>query len=126
MSLALHQRYEILFLAKHIYGPKFSQTKIVKIIKCHRNIIQRWLDRWEETNHVSDRSRLGLSRSTTADADQLMVDWTTEKMDATSETVKLELKKKKRFISNRTIPRRLHEAGLQYRSLSKAILFLLA
>ena len=30
MSLALHRRYEIIFLAKHIYGPKFSQNKICK------------------------------------------------------------------------------------------------
>ena len=52
-----------------------------------------------------------------------MVDLTTEKMDATSETVKQELEKKKIFISNRTIRRRLHEAGLQYmRPLSKPLL----
>ena len=52
-----------------------------------------------------------------------MVDLTTEKMDATSETVKQELEKKKVFISNRTIRRRLHETGLRYmRSLSKPLL----
>ena len=52
-----------------------------------------------------------------------MVDLTTEKMDATSETVEQELEKKKVFISNRTIRRRLHEAGLQYmRPLSKPLL----
>ena len=48
MSLAPHRRYEIVFLAKHIYGPKFSQTKIAKIMKCHRNTVNRWLDPWEE------------------------------------------------------------------------------
>ena len=52
-----------------------------------------------------------------------MVDLTTEKMDATSETVKQELEKKKVFVSNQTIRRRLHEAGLQYmRLLSKPLL----
>ena len=91
-------------------------------MKCHRNTVQRWLGRWEETKDHSDRSRLGPSRSTTADEDQLMVDLTTEKMDATSETVKQELEKKKVFISNRTIGRLL-EAGLQYmRPLSKPLL----
>ena len=123
MSLALHQRYEIVFLAKHIYGPKFSQTKIAKIMKCHHNAVKRWLDRWKETKDLSDRSRLGLPRSTTADEDQLIVDMTTGKMDATSETVKQELEKKKVFISNRTIRQRLHETGLQYmRPLSKPLL----
>ena len=55
-----------------------------------------------------------------------MVDFTTEKIDATSETVKQELEKKKKkkvFVSNRTIRRRLHEVGLQYmRPLSKSLL----
>ena len=123
MSLVLHQRYEIIFLGKHIYGPKFSQTKIAKIIKCHRNTVKLWLDRCEETKDLSDRSRPGPPRSTTAEEDQLMVDLTTEGMDATSETVQQELEKKKVVISNRTIRRRLHEAGLQYmRPLSKPLL----
>ena len=52
-----------------------------------------------------------------------MVDLTTEEMDATSETVKQELEKKKVFISNETIRRRLHEADLQcVRPLSKPLL----
>ena len=123
MSLVPHQHYEIVFLAKHICGPKFSQTKIAKIMKCHRNTVKRRLDRWEETKDLSDSSRLGPLRSTTADEDQLMVDLTTEKMDTASETVKQELEKRKVFISNRTIRRRLHEAGLQYmRPLSKPFL----
>ena len=120
MSLAFHQRYEIIFLAKSIYGLKFSQTKI---IKCHRNTVKRWLGRWEETKELSDRSRLRPPRLTTAEENQLMVDLTTEKMDATSETVQQELEKKKVVISNRTIRRRFHEAGLQYmRPLSKPLL----
>ena len=123
MSLVLHQYYEIVFLAKPICEPKFSQTKIAKIMKCHRNTVIRWLDRWEETKDLSDRSCLRPPRSTTADEDQLMVDFTIEKMDATSETVKQELEKKKVFVSNRTIRRRLHEVGLQYmRPLSKPLL----
>ena len=123
MSPALHQRYEIIFLGKHIYGPKFSQTKIAKIMKCHRNTVKLWLNRWEETKVLSDHSRPGPPRSTKAEEDQLMVDLTTEEMDATNETVKQELEKKKVVISNRTIRRRLHEAGLEYmRPLSKPLL----
>ena len=123
MSLALHQRYEIIFLAKNIYGPKFSQTKIAKIIKCHHNTVKLWLDQWEEIKDLSDRSCPGLPRSTIAEEHQLMIDLTTEEMDATSETVQQELEKKKVVISNRTIRRRLHEAGLQYmRPLSKPLL----
>ena len=56
-------------------------------MKCHRNTVKLWLDRWEETKDLSDRSRPGPPRSTTAEEDQLMVDLTTEEMDATSETV---------------------------------------
>ena len=52
--------------------------------------VKRWLDRWKETKDFSDSSRLGPPRSTTPVEDQLMVDLTTEEMDATSETVKQE------------------------------------
>ena len=52
-----------------------------------------------------------------------MIDLTNEEMDATSETVKQELRKKKVIVSNRTIGQRLHEAGFQYmRPLSKPLL----
>ena len=52
-----------------------------------------------------------------------MVDLTTDEMDATSETVKQELEKKKVVTSNRTIRRRLREADLQYMGpLSKPLL----
>ena len=113
MISSIHdQRYEIIFLATNIYRPKFSQTNIAKIIKCHRNTVKRWLDRWEETKDLSDRSRLGSLRSTPAKEDQLIVDFTTDEMDSTCETIKQELEKKKVIISNRTIRRQLHEAGL--------------
>ena len=114
MSLALHQRYEIIFLAKNIYGSKCSETKIAKIMKFHRNTVSLWLDRWEETKELSNRSRPGLSRPTTAEKNQLMIALTTEEMDATNETVKQELEKKKIVISNRTNRRRLYESGLLY------------
>ena len=42
-----------------------------------------------------------------------MIDSTTEKKDATSETIAQELGKKRVFISSRTIRRRPHKAGLQ-------------
>ena len=123
MSLALHQRYEIIFLAKNIYGPKFSQTKIAKIMRCHRNTVKRWLDRWEETKDPSDSSRPRAPRSITAKDNQLMIDLTTEEINTTSETVKQELEKKRVLTSNRTIRRRLHETGLQYmRPLLKPLL----
>ena len=74
-------------------------------MKCHRNTVIRRLDRWEETKDFSDSSRPGTPRSTTAKDNQLMIDLTTEEMDATSETVKQEPEKKRVLISNRTIRR---------------------
>ena len=62
-------------------------------------------------------------RSATAKDSQLMIDLTTEEMNATSETVKQEPEKKRVLISNRTIRQRLHETGLQYmRPLLKPLL----
>ena len=98
MSLALHQRCEIIFLAKIIYGPVCSEIKIAKIMKFHRNTVRLWLDRWKETKEFSDRSHPAPPRPTTAEENQLMIDLTTEEIDATNETVKQELEKKKKII----------------------------
>jgi transposase len=69
MSLPLHKRYEIVFLAKNKYGPQFGSSKIAKIVKCNRKTVTHWLNRWEETKHLSDRPRCGAPRITTVEQD---------------------------------------------------------
>ena len=62
-------------------------------MKCYRNTVKRWLDRWQEAKNFSNRSRLRPPSLTTAEENQLIVDLTTKEMNATCKIVKQELKK---------------------------------
>jgi transposase len=123
MSLPLHKRYEIVFLAKNKYGPQFGSSKIAKIMKCNRKTVTRWLNRWEETKDLSDHPCSGAPRITTVEQDQMMVDMALEEMNTTSKTIKDELENTGITVSQNTIQRRLKDAGLKYsKPLSKPLL----
>ncbi len=123
MSLPLHKRYEIVFLAKNKYGPQFGPTKIAKIVKCNRKTVGHWLNRWEETKDLFDRPRSGAPRITTVKQDQMIVNMALDEMNATSKTIKDELENSGVTVSQLTIRRRLNDAGLKYsKPLSKPLL----
>lgn len=123
MSLPLHKRYEIVFLAKNKYGPQFGSNKIAKIVKCNRKTVTHWLQRWEETKDLFDRHRSGAPRKTTIEQDQVIVDMALGEMNATSKTIQVELENDGINVSQLTIQRRLKDAGLKYlKPLSKPLL----
>jgi transposase len=123
MSLPLHKRYEIVFLANHKNGPQLGPYKIAKIVKCNPKTVTHWINRWKETKDLSDRSRSGAPRWTTTEQDQMMVDMALAEIDATSKTIRQELQNNKVNVSNRTVRRRLKNAGLKYsKPLSKPLL----
>ena len=123
MSLPLHKRYEIVFLANHIYGPRFGPQKIAKIIRCNRKTVAGWLGRWQETKDLSGRPRSGAPRATNAEQNQKIVDMALADMDPTSKTIQLEFQDSGVNVTDRTIRARLKDAGLKYsKSLSKPLL----
>ncbi|CAF4755927.1 unnamed protein product [Rotaria sp. Silwood2] len=73
MSLELYKRYEIVFLRKNKYGPKFGINRIAKLVNCNRSTVVRWLKRWEETKDLSDRERKGRPRKTTTTDDEIVI-----------------------------------------------------
>ena len=81
MSLELYQRYEIIFLAKHKYGPELGINHIAKIVNCNRSTVARWLKRWSETKDLSDRQRIGRSRATTAEQDKVITNVVQQEID---------------------------------------------
>ena len=123
MSLPLHKRYEIVFLAGHKYGPRFSPQKIPKFVGCNRKTVTRWLKQWKEKKDLSDRPRSGAPRATNAEQDQQMVDMALADIDTTSKTIQLELQNSRINVTNRTVGTRLKDAGLKYsKPLSKPLL----
>jgi transposase len=125
MSLELHRRYEIVFQAKHNDGPKFGINQIAKLIKCNRSTVIRWLKRWDETKDLSDREKTGRPRTTTRQQDEIMIDLVREDIDEglTSEKIHGQLMNENINVSDRTVRRRLSEAGFKYmKPLSKPLL----
>ncbi|CAF4351823.1 unnamed protein product [Rotaria sp. Silwood2] len=94
-------------------------------MKCHKKTVKHWLHRWEETKDLSDRARQAISRITTAEDDQLIVDLVQQDVDEgiTSKQIQQELQNQGVNASLRTVQHRLVEAGFKYsRILSKPLL----
>ncbi len=68
-------------------GPQLGLHKIAKIVKCNPKTVARWINRWKERKHLSDRSRSGTPRTTNTEQDQIMVDMALAEIDATSKTI---------------------------------------
>ncbi|CAF3562039.1 unnamed protein product [Rotaria sp. Silwood2] len=90
MSLELYQRYEIVFLAKNQCEPKFSINRIAKLVKCCRSTVIRWLKRQTETKDLHPDERF------------------------TSQQIQEQVKGDGINVNERTIHRRLNEAGFRY------------
>jgi hypothetical protein len=102
MFLPLHERFEVVFLANHKYGPRFGPQKIAKIVDCNRKTLTRCLERWQETKDLSDRARSGTPRATNAVQNQKIVDIVLTDIETTSKTIQLELQNSGVNVTDRT------------------------
>ena len=66
------QRYEygIVFLSQHSMGPQLSEKAVAKSVKCAKNTVPYWLNRWKESKDLSDMKRSGRPRATIEKVDQ--------------------------------------------------------
>jgi len=123
MALPLHERYEIIFLSQHPLGPKLSNTAVAKAVHCGVTTVKRWLKRWKQSKDLSDSSRSGRPRATTPKQDQQVVSLAERQTFVTSRDIMNQLENKGVKIDERTVRRRLHEAGAKYnKPLSKPLL----
>lgn len=114
MSLPLHKRYEIVFLSCHPLGPQLGLKRVAKVVKCSKSTVKYWRDRWNETKDLTDLPVSGRPRSTTPKQDEKIVSLAVEEMFATCGDIADRLNKKGVEIDEKTIQRRLHEAGAKY------------
>ncbi|CAF4515179.1 unnamed protein product [Didymodactylos carnosus] len=87
--LPLHKRYEIIFLSCHRYGPHLGVKKIAKIVKCATSTVKRWKKRWACTKDLSNEPKVGRSRVTTADEDQMILELVESSDEATCSSIPL-------------------------------------
>lgn len=65
MALSIQKRWEIIFLKKHIYGPKWNDNEISEFLGVDRKTVKKWVERYEKTGNVEDiegRGRLWLRK----------------------------------------------------------------
>ena len=59
IALAIHTRYEIIFLYRHPLGPKLGLKAFAKAVKCEKKTVKYWLERYEESKDLTDLPRTG-------------------------------------------------------------------
>jgi transposase len=123
MALPLHQRYEIVFLSQHSLGPKLSHAAVAKAVHCGVTTVKYWLKRWKQSKDLTDSNRTGRPRATTQKQDKKIVSVTERQTFATSRDITNRMARSGVMVSDRTVRRRLNEAGAKYnRPLSKPLL----
>ena len=123
MALPTYQRYEIVFLSRHPLGPQLGLKAVAKAVKCDSKTVKYWLDRFEQSKDLGDSRRSGRPRATTPKQYQKIVSLANEETFITSQDIHNKLKRKRVDINERTVRRRLHEAGAKFsRPLSKPLL----
>jgi transposase len=114
MALPIHKRYEIVFLSCHPLGPQLGRKAVAKAVKCDKNAVKYWLNRWKDTKDLATLPRSGRSRKTTPKQDKKILSLANEEMFATTSDIEDRLKKKRPKISRTTVWRRLREARAKY------------
>ena len=60
-TLPIDKRYEIVFLSQHPMESQLDEKAVTKAVKCAKNTVQYWLNRWKESKDLSDMKRPGRS-----------------------------------------------------------------
>lgn len=114
MALPIHQRYEIIFLSRHPLGPRLGLKAVAKAVKCDKKTVKYWLDRWKASKDLTKSTRSGRPRETTPKQDQQILSMANQQISVTSRDIENRLKRKGVRISQRTVRRRLNEAGAKF------------
>lgn len=123
MPLPLHIRYEIVFLSTHRLGPKLNHTDVAKVVHCDTSTVKYWLNRWKQSKDLHDSPRSGRPRVTTQKQDQRIVSLVDQQIFVTAQDIASKLNRQQVVVSERTVRRRLREAGAKYnKPISKPLL----
>jgi transposase len=112
-ALSIKTRWEIVFLHTHRRGPHLSKSEIAREVRCAPSSVDYWLKRYRETGDVQEIERTGRPRKTSSVQDTMIVKVADQNAEESSKVIARKLKRKKVSISDRTVRRRLNEAGLQ-------------
>lgn len=112
MSISVQKRWEIIFLSRHTYGPKWSNIKISKYLKVDKKTVQRWIDRYNSTGDVQDIEKSGAKRKSSEKEDIILETLVEKYPTETVAQLQARLIKKDINLSKTTIQRRLKELNV--------------
>jgi len=95
-------------------GPKLSQPKIAKATNSSLNTVKFWLKRYFETGDVLEKNPSGRPTKTSAKTDRSIENLQEKHPELTSAGIADKLKRKGVVISDRTVRRRLNQAGFVF------------
>lgn len=113
-TLALHQRYEIVFLHCHEHGPKWGVRRIAEHLKCSISTVQYWICQYEKDKNLCDKPKEGRPKKTTDKEDTFILSIATKPAVHTSTDIQKILEERRVNLSTRTIQRRLCDAQWRY------------
>jgi transposase len=113
MNISVKERWEIIFLSKHEYGPHMSNGDISRYLRISESTVRRWLERYETSGDVQVIEKSGRKRSTTEKPDGVIQSVVAQHSTESAKQIAFRLSKKGIKISETTLRRRLKEAGIQ-------------
>src|SRR5579871_3551787 len=108
----MQKRWEIVFLYLHRLGPKLGIRAIVKELRCSKDTVQTWINRYQETGDVQDEEKQGRKRKTSEKEDLDIVSIAKKHRTSLSMEISLSISKQGIDISSSTVRRRLNEQSL--------------
>ena len=84
MALFLHKWYEIIFLKKHLTGPKWKYKKIAAHIGCSKFTTINWIKKYHQNKDLTDKPKSGQLHCTTEKQDKQIVKMAMKKHNITA------------------------------------------
>jgi len=95
-------------------GPKLSHAAVAKAVHCGVTTVKYWLKRWKQSKDLTDSNRSGRPRATTQKQDKKIVSVAERQTFVTSRDITNQLARNGVTVNERTVRRRLNEAGAKY------------
>jgi transposase len=112
MEFSIQKRWEIVFLHLHKLGPKLSIRAIAKELKCSRDTVQTWINRYQETGNIQDEEGRGRKRKTSEREDLDIVSIAKKHRTSTLADISTAMSKQGTNISLETVRQRLNEQSI--------------
>ena len=112
MELTIQKRWEIVFLHTHRRGPRLSLRAIAKELKCSRDTVQTWINKYKETGDVEDDEGRGRKRKTSEKEDLDIITIAKKQRTSSLADISTAISRQGTDISLMTVKRRLNEQNL--------------